>query len=64
MESKLLNVREVAAILSVSQNTVRRLIETGDLPHVKIRGSIRIIRESLEDFVIKHETKLERNKRP
>ena len=40
-----LSVQEVASRLSVSVKTVRRLIESGELQAVKIRGRI-VVRES------------------
>ena len=46
-----LRVKEVAAMLAVSEQTVRKLVKTGALQSVRIgtRG-VRIPRESVEQF--------------
>ena len=44
---ELLTVNEVGAILSVSKMTVYRMIHAGQLDHVRMEGSYRVIRESL-----------------
>jgi excisionase family DNA binding protein len=46
----MLTVSEVASELTVSQRTVRRLINSGDLAHNRIRGAIRVPREAVEDY--------------
>jgi excisionase family DNA binding protein len=47
----LLSVRAVASKLSVSEKTVRRLIESGQLPAVRVGGQVRIDPAELEAFV-------------
>lgn len=55
---KLLSVKEVAEILSVNPMTVYRLVETGELPHVRIGSrTIRISREALDAYTQPKETK-------
>lgn len=43
--SPLMRVKEVAAFLGFSEKTVRRLIDSGKLQSVKIRG-LRLVRQS------------------
>jgi len=51
MEEKLLNVREVARYLNMSEEDVRDLVEKGDLPAYKIGGSLlRFKRNQIEGF--------------
>ena len=40
--SEMLTVAEVASRLKVSKATVYTLVETGELPHVRVRNSIRV----------------------
>jgi excisionase family DNA binding protein len=47
----LLSVRAVASKLSVSEKTVRRLIESGRLPAVRVGARVRIDQAELEAFV-------------
>lgn len=50
---KLLTIAEVAATMKVSQRTVRRLINRGDLPAFKVgdRGQLRVEELDLERYV-------------
>lgn len=48
---RLLRVREVAEQLCVCNATVYRLVEAGELPHVRITNSIRIRPDDLDEFV-------------
>ena len=43
--SSLLRIKDVAAFLGFSEKTVRRLIDSGKLASVKIRG-LRLVRQS------------------
>jgi excisionase family DNA binding protein len=49
--SDLLTVKEVAEILRVSQPTVLRMIEDGELSAVRVRNQWRIRRSDLEAFL-------------
>ena len=52
MDPRLLSIKQVAKILSVSEKTVRRLREAGRLPrHVKIGRSIRWRYADIRRFV-------------
>jgi excisionase family DNA binding protein len=51
MEKLLLTVTEVASVLSVCRSRVYELIYAGELESVKIRGSRRVHRQSVERFV-------------
>jgi excisionase family DNA binding protein len=50
-ERRLLTIREVSASLQVSISTIRRLIETGQLAHVRVGKQIRIRPADLEALV-------------
>ena len=45
---------EVAELLGVSPDTVKRMIRDGELPVVRLRGSVRIPRRGLEQWVDEH----------
>lgn len=48
-----LTAPEVAEILTVSKRIVYRLVADGELKSIKIRGSLRIYREGLEEYITK-----------
>jgi excisionase family DNA binding protein len=47
----LLSVCEVAARLSVSTATVYKLVERGELPHLRISNAIRVAPVDLEAYI-------------
>jgi excisionase family DNA binding protein len=47
----LLNVKQVAERLSVSESKIYRLVEAGELPHHRIGGAIRFSEEQLSEFL-------------
>lgn len=52
-------VEEVASILRVSTKTVYRLIKSGDIPAIRVRGQIRITNTALNNYLeggFRHET--------
>jgi len=49
--SDLLTVKEVAEILRVSQPTVLRVIDDGELRAIRVRNQWRIRRSDLEDYL-------------
>jgi excisionase family DNA binding protein len=51
---RLLKVGDAAKILNVSEKTVRRLIERGELKPMRIGRSIRLHSEELEVFILDH----------
>jgi excisionase family DNA binding protein len=44
-------VTEAARILGVSRRTVYRLIEDGSVEAVRVRATLRIARDDLEDYI-------------
>ena len=54
---RLLKPSEAAIFLTVSERTVKRLTAQGELPHVRVGGSIRFVLEDLLAYVA-------RNRRP
>ena len=57
MTDKLLTVADLCEYLQVSRSTVNRLVSAGELPVVKIGGSIRFSPAAVERFVRCSETK-------
>jgi excisionase family DNA binding protein len=49
--SDLLTVKEVAEMLRVSQPTVLRMIEDGELPAIRVRNQWRIRRSELDAYL-------------
>ena len=47
-------VDQTAGLLSVSTKTIRRLIKSGDIPHLRIGRSIRLGHKEVEDWVEKN----------
>ena len=52
MESKLASITETASILSVSKDTVRRLIASGKLHHVRIAGRVLVNRKAIDALCV------------
>jgi excisionase family DNA binding protein len=50
-----LNRREVADLLGISPSTVTRMVEADEIPHVRLRGSLRFPRAALERWLEDHE---------
>jgi excisionase family DNA binding protein len=55
--STLLTIKQVAALLNVSQRTIRRWIDAGDIAFIKLPGGLRIRQENLERWLDKRTTK-------
>jgi len=47
----LLRASDVAKILNISRPMAYRLTSTGELPSVRIRGSVRVRKEDLEKYI-------------
>lgn len=45
---------EAAELLGISRDTVKRMIRDGELPVVRLRGSVRLPRRALEQWVDDH----------
>jgi excisionase family DNA binding protein len=52
----LLDIPAVARRLGVSGKTIRRAIDRGDLPAIRLGRLIRIAEDDLERYVIQHRT--------
>lgn len=48
----LMNVNQAGQYLSVSSDTIRRLIRKGDFPHMRVRNSIRIRKNDLDTYLL------------
>lgn len=51
----LLRITDVSEILQVSGSTVRRLIENGELPAMRVGESIRLQRAEVESYIARLE---------
>jgi excisionase family DNA binding protein len=51
MESKLMSIAEAASTLSVSKDTVRRLIRSGKLRQIRISRRVLLSRESIASII-------------
>jgi len=51
LDKPLYSINEAKELLSVSDDTIRRMIKAGELDAVKVRGTWRIRRESLEKYL-------------
>ena len=51
MEPLLITINDAADTLAISARTVRRMLERGDLPTVRVGRSIRIPTKALKDWV-------------
>ena len=49
-----MSVADAAGFLSVSTRTIRRLIQKGELPVIRIGGSIRIARAAMQAYITMH----------
>ena len=57
MTDRLFTVQDLCEYLQVSRSTVNRLVSSGEIPVVKIGGSIRFSPAAVERFVRSSETK-------
>ncbi|OPZ24389.1 MAG: Helix-turn-helix domain protein [bacterium ADurb.BinA186] len=48
---QLISLDEAGKILSVSSRTVRRLIQEKEVKAVKVRGAVRILLKSINDYI-------------
>lgn len=51
---RLLNIKEVSAVLNASEKTVRRLIKDGKMPVVRCGRMVRIAQADLDRFIAAH----------
>lgn len=49
-----LRMSEAGELLGISPDTVKRMVTDGQLPHVRLRGSVRIPRRALEEWIEEH----------
>jgi excisionase family DNA binding protein len=49
--AELLTVDEVAELLKISASSVRRLQSDRKIPFVKVRGSVRFVREDIVSYI-------------
>lgn len=57
----LLTVKDVAAFLRVSTDSVYGLCARGELPHVRVSNAIRIAPADLMEFIVRRHRAMERS---
>ena len=55
-QEKLLKAVDVAEILNISRALSYRLLNSGDIPTIRIRSAIRVLPEDLEEYIQKCRT--------
>lgn len=55
-----MTIREVAQALKISEKTCYRLVQSGELEHIWVRGVIRVPTESVSKFIRKEVEKGDR----
>ena len=53
IQEKLLKANDVAEILNISRALSYRLLKNGDIPTVRIRGTVRVMPTDLEEYIQK-----------
>ena len=53
---QLLTVKQTAQRLAVSTRLVRRLLQSGELPCVRVAGAVRVAESDLHDYVANNRT--------
>ena len=56
MPNDMMNIKQAAEILGIGTSTVYRLCDQNTIPHIKIGGSIRLRRSTLENFLTAQES--------
>jgi excisionase family DNA binding protein len=51
---QLLSVDEVCKVLGMGKSWVYRMLRSGEVPSVKLGGSVKVMRADLEEFLLKH----------
>ncbi|MBU0732127.1 helix-turn-helix domain-containing protein [Patescibacteria group bacterium] len=51
LDESLLTVSQVAKLLNLSKTTIYRLVETRQIPHYRISGSLRFSRKEIEEYL-------------
>ena len=52
-KDELINVKNLASFLSVSEKTIRDWVFKGTIPFVKFNGSVRFVRREIENWLQK-----------
>ena len=52
-DGRLFTVKEVSALLHINPATLYKLLMSGEIPSLKIRGARRIIAHDLAEYIIK-----------
>jgi excisionase family DNA binding protein len=53
---RFLKVKEVQELLNVSRSLLYRMIDLGEIPHIRINQAIRIRQSDLEEYIQEHLT--------
>lgn len=55
----LITIAEAAELLAVSKRTIDREIKAGELPYVRVRGSVRLDRSDIDDYISRKKVRRE-----
>jgi excisionase family DNA binding protein len=55
---QLLDVKEAANVLAVSQSTIRRMISLQKIAHVQVEGAVRLDMADLKEYVKRNKTRV------
>jgi excisionase family DNA binding protein len=55
-EKKLLLPQEVCALLTISRKTLQRLVDSGELQGIKVRGRLRFWMSQIQEYLMKNVT--------
>lgn len=49
---EILKIKDVAALLKVGEKTIYTMVQSGELPAVKVRGQWRFSRKDIDDLIV------------
>lgn len=53
-----LTIRELCSLLRIGRNTAYDLVHSGEIKSLRIKGRIRILKESVIEFIEKEQSKI------
>ncbi|MFC1683159.1 helix-turn-helix transcriptional regulator [Candidatus Zixiibacteriota bacterium] len=65
MEKRLLTIKELSEYISYSQTSIRRMMASGEIPHIRLpRGSYRFDKEDIDAWLkdCKRQTEVDRKR--
>ncbi|MBU9711111.1 helix-turn-helix domain-containing protein [Evansella tamaricis] len=56
MQRKTMTVQEIADYLGVSRDTIYKMVQKKEIPHIRIRTRILFYQETIDSWMIKQQT--------